>query len=281
MQLSIEEVVIRHATPVRQHLLPLFHLQIKSYDSTFNVLQLNANGIGNKLTELGEDPSYNSTQSSIAPHPYWTAQTPRGTCTSRETDIAMAFNQRKPPDCTVCVAVDLSAAFDTVSHNKLLSKIDRSHLSLATSRWLSCYLRGRHAKTWFRGVKSPSRNINTDVPQGSKLSPYLFSFYIADMSMPTEPVNRVCYADDLTVWATGVKIPDMEDSLNSYLEEITAYLKDNSLLISAPKLSVTLFTPDTHQAKTHPKILIYVSQLPLVQCPKILGVPLETSTTIQ
>ena len=50
------------------------------------------------------------------------------------------------------------------------------------------------------------------------------------MSIPTEPVKRVCYADDLTVWATGVNISDMEDSLNSYLEEITAYLKDNSLL---------------------------------------------------
>ena len=61
-----------------------------------------------------------------------------------------------------------------------------------------------------------------------------------------EPVNRVCYADNLTVLATGVKIPDTEVNLNSYLEEITAYMKDNSLLISAPKTSVTLFTPDTH-----------------------------------
>ena len=51
--------MIGHAAPGRHHhqhlhhLLPLFHLQIKSDDSTFNVLQLNANGIGNKLTELG------------------------------------------------------------------------------------------------------------------------------------------------------------------------------------------------------------------------------------
>ena len=79
------------------------------------------------------------------------------------------------------------------------------------------------------------------------------------------------------MWATRVNIPDMEDSLNSYLEEITAYLKDNSLLISAPKSSVTLFTPDTHQAKTHPRILIEDSRLPLVQCPKILGVHMDTS----
>ena len=44
-------------------------------------------------------------------------------------------------------------------------------------------------------------------------------------------------------------------SLNSYQEEC---LQDNSLLISVPKVSVMLLTPD--------------SQLPLVQCLKILGV---------
>ena len=93
----------------------------------------------------------------------------------------------------------------------------------------------------------------------------------------TEPVKRLCYADDLTVWATGVRIPDLEGSINSYLEEITAYLKDNSLLISAPKSSVTLFILDQHQAKTHPRILIEDSQLPLIQCSKILGVYLDTS----
>ena len=82
------------------------------------------------------------------------------------------------------------------------------------------------------------------------------------------------------MWATGVKISELEDSLNSYLEKITAYLKDNSLLISAPKSSVTLLTPDTHQTKTHLKILIEDSQLPLVQCPKILGVHMDTSLSV-
>ena len=41
--------------------------------------------------------------------------------------------------------------------------------------------------------------VNTGIPQGSKLSPSLFSFYIADMSRPTDPVKRVCYTDDLTM----------------------------------------------------------------------------------
>ena len=51
-------------------------------------------------------------------------------------------------------------------------------------------------------------------------------------------------------------------SLNNYLEEITAYLKDNSLLISTPKSSVTLLTPDTHQA--HSGIFIEDSRMPLL-----------------
>ena len=97
------------------------------------------------------------------------------------------------------------------------------------------------------------------------------------ISIPTDPVKRVCYADDLTVWASGVHIPDLEVSINNYLEEITAYLKDNSLLISAPKSSVTLLTPDTHQAKIHPRIFIENSHLPLVKCPRILGVYLDPS----
>ena len=109
------------------------------------------------------------------------------------------------------------------------------------------------------------------------LSPSLFSFYIADMPISTDPVKRVCYADDLTVWASGVNIPDLEVSINNYLEEITGYLKDNSLLISATKYLVTLLTPDTHQAKIHPSIFIENSHLSLVKCPRILGVYLDPS----
>ena len=188
---------------------------------------------------------------------------------TKDIALAMGFNQRKPPDRTVCVAGDLSAAFDTVFHNNLSSKINRSQLTPATAQWFSCYLRGRQAKTYFKVVKSTSRKVNTGVPQGSKLSPSLFSFYIADMPRQTDPVKRVFYTDDLTVWASGVNIPD--------LEEITAYLNDNSLLISAPKSSVMLITPDTHQAKTHPSIFIENSRLPLVKCPRILGVYLDPS----
>ena len=92
-----------------------------------------------------------------------------------------------------------------------------------------------------RGVKSKARIIHTGVPQGLKLSLTLFSFYIASMSWPTEPVRQICYVDDITVWASGVKISDLEQKVNTYLTEMTRFLWENSLLISAPKSSVTFY----------------------------------------
>ena len=106
------------------------------------------------------------------------------------------------------------------------------------------------------------------------MSPTLFSFYLADMPRPVEQV-RICYAD-VTGWASGVDIPELEHKINSYLTDMSYFLRDNSLLIYASKSTVTLFTPDPKQANTHPKIKISDAELPLVRNPKLLGVYLDT-----
>ena len=54
----------------------------------------------------------------------------------------------------------------------------------------------------------------------------------------------------------GPKIPQLESTINSYLRDVGIYLKENSLLISAPKSTVTLFTPNKHQFQTHPDITL-------------------------
>ena len=103
--------------------------------------------------------------------------------------------------------------------------------------------------------------------------PTLYSFYIADIQRPTEPVKRICYADDITVWASGVKISELEHMINGYLAGMSCFLQDNSLFISAPNSRVLLFTPDPMQAKNHPKIKFSGAEISLSRNPKLLGVP--------
>ena len=105
----------------------------------------------------------------------------------------------------------------------------------------------------------------------------LFNYYIADMPRPTPLVKRVCYADDITVWAFGPKILQLESMINIYLSDVCIYLKENSVLISAPKSTVTVFTPDKHQFQAHPDITLKDTQLPLERSPKILGVIMDPS----
>ena len=155
----------------------------------------------------------------------------------------------------------------------LLSKIVRSTLPEAD---LSMAVKLVKRQTISRGIQPTAMIVHIGVPKRSKMSPTLFSFYLADMSRPTEPVKRICYADDITVWASGVKIPELEHKINGYLTEMSCFLRDNSLFIYAPKSTVTLFTQDTKQVNTHPKIKISDRELPLVRNTKLLGVYLDT-----
>ena len=129
-------------------------------------------------------------------------------------DIETGFGLRKLTHRTVCVAIDLTAAFDTLSHATLVSRMAGSFLPPTIARWLPCYLRGRQAGISFSGIKSSTRIVRTGVLKDQSCH---LPCYIADMHRPTTTVKRVCYADDITVWATGPKIPQLESMITIYL----------------------------------------------------------------
>ena len=153
------------------------------------------------------------------------------------TNIETGFNQRKPPH-RMC-GHRLDSSIDTVSHDTLIS----NNLQLASE------------------VSSRARE---SFPPASLKDPG------CHLHCSTPPVKRVCYADDIIVWTSGPKIPQLESMLNCYMIDVGIYLKENSLLIFAPKSTVTLFTPDTHQFQTHPKITLEDTPLSLELSPKIL-----------
>ena len=100
---------------------------------------------------------------------------------------------------TLLVLLDLSAAFDTVHHNVLLSqlhsKFGRSETAL---EWFRSYLNGRSQRVMVQGNLSQILNLDFGVPQGSCLGPLLFTIYasklfdVIKVHLPTVH----CYTDD-------------------------------------------------------------------------------------
>ena len=104
--------------------------------------------------------------------------------------ITTGFNQRKPPHRTVCVVVDLTAAFNTVNHNILLSKIVRSTLSEATCRWLSSYLRARQSVVKSKIVRTfINKTNNTGTKKEHWCTPLFTSFHADDSPLITTFVS--------------------------------------------------------------------------------------------
>ena len=79
--------------------------------------------------------------------------------------------------------LDLSAAFDTVNHSLLLSRLKNSFGITGTFlQWFHSYLSGRSQFVEINDTKSSVRDLTVGVPQGSVLGPILYLLYTTPLT---------------------------------------------------------------------------------------------------
>ena len=191
--------------------------------------------------------------------------------------VVHGFNQPRPPLHTVAVSIDLSKAFDTVNHNKLITSLQHSSLHNNTVRWLAAYLRGRSASCRYNNINSPHRHVHAGVLQGSCISPTLFNFFVS--TYPHSDHLTTSYADDFTDASSSTDFELSASALTEHASRVTNWAEDHGLSISAPKSTVTLFTSDKRQSHAHPQVTLQNTILPLNRHPRLLGVTLDPHLT--
>ena len=83
---------------------------------------------------------------------------------------------------TLPVLLDLSAAFDTVDHKILLSRlITKFGIHRKILNWFASYLSGRSQPIFFDGATLNSFDLRFGVPRGSCLGPLLFILYASKL----------------------------------------------------------------------------------------------------
>ena len=77
------------------------------------------------------------------------------------------------------VFLDIRKAFDSISHNILLRKMEEQFgVSNVELKWFASYISNREQTCFVNGTMSTSKKIVCGVPQGSILGPLLFLLYI-------------------------------------------------------------------------------------------------------
>ena len=158
------------------------------------------------------------------------------------TKIARGFNEPKPATRTGLLSVDLSKAFDMVDHHRLLKKIGVTDLHSNLKRWTISYLRDRKARCLYQGAQSRTKKVKYGIPQGAVTSPKFFNFFVNDIEAPSVETNE-SLADDFHGATHKVKPAEIAESLSNAAEEFASQVEDHGMFLSAPKSTVTLFTP--------------------------------------
>ena len=145
-------------------------------------------------------------------------------------------------EVTAVVAIDLSAAFDTVDHNILLNVLeDRFGIKDSSLKWVDSYLRPRSLRVCVGDAYSSVRSPDFLVPQGSGAGPSFYSAYASTMrDIVPATVDIHGYADDHAL-KKAFKASSRTDeitsiaSLRSVIFDIKSWMDENRLKMNNSK----------------------------------------------
>ena len=143
-------------------------------------------------------------------------------------------NDKMSKDITLAIFLELSKAFDTISHNILFRKLEYYGIRGICKSWFTSYLANRSQYTEINGYQSTHLNINAGVPQGSIIGPVLFLIYINDISKCSS-LKLFCFADDTTAYTSGSNMKDLFADVNAQLKQIFIWLSCNKLSLNVKK----------------------------------------------
>src|SRR6476469_5797948 len=168
-----------------------------------------------------------------------------------QNDLLLSINRQK---VSALVLLDLSAAFDTIDHNILLSRLS-SHFGITGSalNLLTSYLTNRSMSVVINSTLSPSSSVNIGVPQGSVLGQLLFSLYTSPISsiFSNSPVSFHLYADDTQLYISFSASDSTHrlSILSSTLDSVHSWLTVNRLTVNPSKTEYLLIGTPQQRTK--------------------------------
>ena len=160
---------------------------------------------------------------------------------------------------TDIIYFDLSKAFDSVPHKRLIEKLSQFGIRGALLDLIKHYLSNRTYTVRVGERYSAKKEAISGVPQGSVGGPILFVIYIADIIdfCRTDNVIIKLFADDLKAYHMSKIVNEFNIPLQNFIKKLSNYCELNGLFISPKKCNVL------HVGNKNPKISYYLSNSPI------------------
>lgn len=185
---------------------------------------------------------------------------------------------------TIAVYVDFRKAFDTVSHQTLLNKLNQFNLSPNAITLLNNYLSDRTQQVFVNKHLSDPMTVTTGVPQGSTLGPLLFVMYMNDLPNVFNHSNTLLFADDTVIYHPITKDFDTSfDIMQNELKMLNLWCRKNLLEVNTGKTKVMYFSSKYLNSTNKPykKLTLNNNDLEYVDIYKYLGLSIDSRLTLQ
>ena len=176
---------------------------------------------------------------------------------SCETQLLLTTHDiidRRESNKQVDVAIlDLSKAFDTVPHKRLLGKLELYGINGNIHRWITSFLTNRHQQVVIDGAQSSKEAVISGVPQGTVLGPLLFLLHLNDLPSILDPDTECrLFADDCLLYRS-VNSSEDQLKLQEDLRKLENWASNWGMKFNAKKCSIM----SVHRSKTTPLNYFY------------------------
>ncbi|UYV67852.1 hypothetical protein LAZ67_5002251 [Cordylochernes scorpioides] len=202
----------------------------------------------------------------------------RGHSTTHQLIAVLDYIQirRSHKEVVGAVFLDFAKAFDRVWHNGLIKKLTKHQFPSDIINFMQNYLQGRTFSVKQGNFITEPKPIQTGVPQGSILGPYLFNIYINDIPLHSKCKLKL-FADDTAILFNSKSVNLLVTQIQNYLNDIIKWCDEWKLDINPTKTQAIVFPPrDNKKFKPQTNLTVNSSTISWADHAKYLGVTLDS-----